>query len=134
MQFCVVALTPSVSPARNRPVGCRRLTELGSGLSRPVEDSISSSRAAAQKFYAAGVVDCSPGLRLRDRQALFLHPAADQALRTGFSWMGEKLLQVFGIVHVDCDAWQSQNLIRFPRCLRRREVWFKTIVAEAEGE
>ena len=57
-----------------------------------------------------------------------------QALGAGFAGGGDQLLQVFGIVDVDCDSDEVQNDARFPRSLRGGLVRLEAVVAEAEGE
>jgi hypothetical protein len=57
-------------------------------------------------------------------------PAASQLLSAGFAGTIEKLLQIPGIVNVECDAGKLQYLARFSCVLSGGEVRPETIVAE----
>ena len=147
----ILCLTTRMSPGSNASLCCRSDCSSLSASESPGLISPAtgigmirrSSRASADLFV-------SPLSRLafRSTTARSAHrpsascgqkrsvecPPANQALGAGFAGMCEKPLQVFGIVHVECDAGQLQHDAGFARGLGGGEVRFEAVVAEAQGK
>jgi hypothetical protein len=61
-------------------------------------------------------------------------PLARQALGAGSAGQCNELLQVFRIVNVDCNSWQTQHDAGFARGLRGGVMRLEAVIAKAKRE